>query len=429
MTFPSSHLRPSLGSLCCLLALTTTAAAQEHPADQVRSTARVHAGPFYITPALLLRDLGVDSNVFNDPVDPKSDFTFTVVPRADIAVPIARRAMLKALGSLDLVYFQKYSSERSVDPHVTPRVEFYIHKITLFGEGTYVRTRARPSFEIDARSLRTEQALRGGIGYRYSPRFELEVSGGRADVDFDEDEVYQNVSLRRTLNRRSKVAAGSVRYALTTFTTFVVKADSSQDRFEFAPERDADTVRVMPGFELKSRALISGSGYVGVRRFNTKSDALEDFNGVVASAMLGYSLLGRTTFIFTAERDVTYSFELRQPYFVVDSYGLTIRHRLVGRLDVMAGAGRHQYTYRDFSVDVVSGVNGTATAAAVPGAGALPAPERVDVTRSLSGSIGYMLGPDVRLSFGTSYWKRESNSTSYRDYDGFRTGVSLNYGF
>ncbi len=396
-----------------------TASAQPSTAiDDVREDYRSHAGPFYINPGLVLRDLGIDSNVFNEAgEDPKSDFTFTLGPKADIAVPIAHRALLKAGVGLDLVYYQKYSSERSANPRFAPRAEVYLNKLSFFGEGSYLRSRQRPNFEIDARSLRTEYWLGGGVGFQYSPKLALEVSSRRASVEYDAGETFLNVSLQETLNRESLMFAGTIRYALTPLTTLALRGDTSQDRFQFSPTRDADTIRVMPGIEFKARALINGSAYVGVRQFRTKSDALEDFSGLVASAALGYTLFGRTSFIVSADRDVTYSFELLQPYYVVNSYGLTVRHRLAGKFDVMGGFGRYEYTYRDLAVADVSGSSRTL------------ADPRIDTTRSLSASVGYILGPAVRLGFGTTYWKRESNSNRFRDYDAFRTGVSLNYGF
>jgi hypothetical protein len=343
----------------------------------------------------------------------KSDFTFTLGPNAEVAVPIARRALLKIAGGADLVYYQKYSSERSVNPHVAPRAELYLNRITLFGEASYLRSRQRPNFEIDTRSLRTEQWVEGGVRYAYSPKLSFEVSARRYGVEYGAGETFLDVGLRETLNRTANSLAGAVKYALTPKTTLVLKADGSRDRFEFTNSRDADTIRIMPGVEFGSRALVFGTGFIGVRRFDTTSDALENFQGLVAAASLGFTLLGRTVVILTADRDVTYSFERFQPYYIIDSYGVTVRHRLPGRFDVIVGAARHQYSYRDLFV---------------PGA-PIAIGERVDVTRNFSASLGYYIGPDVRLGFGTSYWRRESNSARYRDYDALRTGVSLNYGF
>src|SRR5262245_621514 len=57
--------------------------------DQVRKEARSHLGPFYVTPRITLKELGVDSNVFNAAGEPESDFTATVTPSADIWIPVA----------------------------------------------------------------------------------------------------------------------------------------------------------------------------------------------------------------------------------------------------------------------------------------------------------------------------------------------------
>jgi hypothetical protein len=46
----------------------------------------------------------------------KNDFTFTIVPRATMWIPFARRVLLTTAAGADVVYFQKYRSERSINP-------------------------------------------------------------------------------------------------------------------------------------------------------------------------------------------------------------------------------------------------------------------------------------------------------------------------
>ena len=71
--------------------------------DQVRREARSHLGPIYLTPTILLKELGVDSNVFNAAGEQKSDFTFTVGPKVDLWLPVARRALFQGTAATDLV--------------------------------------------------------------------------------------------------------------------------------------------------------------------------------------------------------------------------------------------------------------------------------------------------------------------------------------
>src|SRR5262245_57133478 len=132
--------------LCLLVVLLPSAAlAQDQTQDtpssaigDVRRDARIHLGPLYATPAVKLKELGVDTNVFNTAFDEKSDFTFTLAPKADLWVPFAHRALVKSTVETDLVWYAKYGSERSVNPQFVVRGEGYLNRITLFAENGYL---------------------------------------------------------------------------------------------------------------------------------------------------------------------------------------------------------------------------------------------------------------------------------------------------
>ena len=100
-----------------------TAAGSQQSIDDIRENYRVHAGPFYVEPAILLKELGVDTNVFNQAGDTNADFTMVVAPQAAVAVPFGNRALVKSLLGTDLVYYAQYASERSVDPQAAVRAE------------------------------------------------------------------------------------------------------------------------------------------------------------------------------------------------------------------------------------------------------------------------------------------------------------------
>ena len=153
-----------------LTALSLPVLAQAQPAgdaeqiDQVRQDARSHLGPFYVTPRITLRELGVDSNVFNAGGEPQSDFTATVTPSADVWVPVARRLLLRTTVGSDLVWYTNFDTERSIDPHVSGRAELYLRRITLFVEGAYRNTRQRLNYEVDLRARHIEEDAGGRCG-------------------------------------------------------------------------------------------------------------------------------------------------------------------------------------------------------------------------------------------------------------------------
>ena len=91
-------------------------------------TSPVRLGPFGITPSLLLRDVGRDTNVFNERDNPESDFTLTLVPRFEVVVkPKAMRVTLNT--STEYVYYQTYESERSINRSAGVRAYFLFTRL------------------------------------------------------------------------------------------------------------------------------------------------------------------------------------------------------------------------------------------------------------------------------------------------------------
>ena len=118
---------------------------------------------------------------------------------------------------------------------------------------------------------------------------------------------------------------------------------------------------------------------------------------------------------FAGDRDLAYSYEPLQPYYVVDGYGATVRRQIVRRFDASVGAQRQRYSYRDLVV------SGPARRPSVAG--------REDTTVIYSVSIGYALNRDTRMGVGVSRMNRESSSNRFAAYEGLRVGTSVTYGF
>lgn len=111
-------------------------------------------------------------------------------------------------------------------------------------------------------------------------------------------------------------------------------------------------------------------------------------------------------------RDIRYSFEVTQPYYVDTGMGVRVRRALGQRFDVIASTDRHAYAYRDLLADQLPAV-----------------PERIDTIWNYAASVGYRLGRAGRIGFGLSYWRRDSTTRASREYDGLHIGTSASYGF
>ena len=402
----------ALTPVCAFAQTTGSVSTDSEVIDDVRQNARIHAGPLYLTPRIVLKQLGVDDNVFYQAQDPKSDFTFTIAPTLNLALPVAHRALFTVSGASDVVYFQKYSSERSVDPEVTGRVETYLNHLTLYAEDSYISSRQRPNYDIDLRSRRADNLASGGLIWHFTPKFSVEGNGRRRTLRYDADAFFDGNSLRDSLNHDSTGVTITPRFHLTPLTSIAVRLERLQERFEFSPERNNDTTRWMPGIEFKPRALVSGSAFIGHRTLTPRdADALPAFSGLVANLGLSYTLLQSTTFAVTYDRDLQYSLEPLQPYFVSDAVGASIRRALGAHFDVMGTAQRYRYAFRHLTVDPAALVA-----------------EREDRVRVYSGTFGFRMGHTARLGAGVWYTDRQSTRAD-RTFDSLRFGTTMTYGF
>jgi hypothetical protein len=117
---------------------------------------------------------------------------------------------------------------------------------------------------------------------------------------------------------------------------------------------------------------------------------------------------GSAKLTFEAERNIEYSFEADQPYYLLTGISGSLVQQIVGPMDVQARAGRQQLAYRDRGGLVLGG-------------------QRIDYVRSYGGGLGYRMSPNLRLGVNVDQLKRDSG-VQMREYNGLRYGVSVTYG-
>jgi hypothetical protein len=390
------------------------AAGSRQSIDDVRENYRVHAGPFHVEPAILLKELGVDTNVFNQAGETNADFTMTIAPQASVAIPFGNRVLVKSVLGTDLVYYAQYASERSVDPRAVVRAEVYASRMTFFVDESYLNTRERLNYAIDLRARHLQNDLSGGVAFRATSSLTVEVAARDSRIRFDGDDYFLGQRLKETLDRDTQVFGVTARHRRNGLTTFGLRYENQTDRFPLSPVRDTDSFRVMPGVELRPRALLNGSAWVGYRRFEPKAAVLPSQAGLVSQLALSYTLLGATVFGVTYDRDYQFSYESLTPFFLANSVGVFVRRAIGARADVRGNVARHRYDYRSLLAD--------------PILARLDA-DRVDTTDNFGVNVGYRMKQQTRAGVGLSYWTRDSTRLDFRNYTGLRIGLTMTHEF
>jgi hypothetical protein len=165
---------------------------------------------------------------------------------------------------------------------------------------------------------------------------------------------------------------------LTPLTTLAVSVSREQDRFFYSPLRDSDTRRVEAGLEFDP------------------------------SADIAYVALDALRVGFQAGRDVEYSYDEKQPYYLQSGFNASLTVQIYGPFELGGRYGTQRLSYE------TSG-------------GATGLDDRVDRVHTYGGSVGLRIGRDLRIGFNLDHEERISELPKHA-YDGFRYGGSVTYG-
>ena len=121
------------------------------------------------TPFVAITEIGVDTNVFNQALEPQRDTTATFGPGAEYWVR-AGRARISAKSDVQYNWFRDFSNQRSLSTNNDLKIEFPMTRLTPFVDGIFDHGRVRPGYEIDTRAFRTDSGVGGGVMLASRPR-------------------------------------------------------------------------------------------------------------------------------------------------------------------------------------------------------------------------------------------------------------------
>jgi hypothetical protein len=236
------------------------------------------------------------------------------------------------------------------------------------------------------------------------------VRADRHTFSFDKSAVFLDARLNDELNRVTTDVGLSLRYQLTSLTSLSLVGMRSKDQFKISPLRDSRSDSLGATVSFDPFALIKGSATFGFRKFVPQDLDLPSYQGSTAAVDLVYSVYGTTRFAVKVDRDIQYSYDVNQPYYLQTGVDFSVAQQLFGPVDLVGRVGTQHLDYRDRARR------------------AIEVRERVDLIHSFGGGIGYHLGKELRLGFNVDSIRRISEVES-RPYEGLKYGTALTYAF
>jgi hypothetical protein len=199
----------------------------------------------------------------------------------------------------------------------------------------------------------------------------------------------------------------TVRHQLTPVTSVTATIAREADRFDYSATRDSDSTHAEMGVRFNAR--LGGSAALGFRNFQPLDSQVPAYQGATACVDMSIAPFGATRIGVQLGRDIEYSLEVTQPYYIESGGGLWIRQAISGPFDFIGRVGAQRLSYR--------GRIGT------PGL-----IDRTDSIQSFGGGFGYRVGRDMRIGFNVDKQQRHSDLAG-RSYGGVRYGTSVTYGY
>jgi hypothetical protein len=180
------------------------------------------------------------------------------------------------------------------------------------------------------------------------------------------------------------------------------------DRFLFNSERDSASTRLMGRVRFDTR--LHGEASLGYRSFEPRDTSVPAYQGITANADVSFATVGSTRLGVQVIRDVDYSYDYQQPYYIQTGATASFTRGLFGPLNGSARIGWQRLDYR--------GLIGVTA----------PLPDRTDLVSLFGGSIGYRVAGGTRVFFNVDKQERNSDIAGH-SYGGLRYGTSVTYGF
>ena len=394
-----------LATLVAALAVSPASAQSTQSAPQTEPVGRpLTLGSLQVYPSITLRDIGVDSNIYNGSVVIREDFTYTVAPRVLLELPLGD-SRLVGTGGLGFVFFNQYKDQQSLNSAASGLFEVRTGRVRPSISAGVARARQR-SGDVDVRALSVSVNGRAGVDVTVSGITSFTTWVVRDKTEFASGEVFRGESLGDQLDRGTTRFAAGTRLDLTPLTSVVAAAELEQARFTVARERDADSLKVAPVVRFAEGAIINGEASLGFRDFRPRSRVLPAFRGLIASAALRYTLMNVTRFEVNGTRDLTYSYDEDYPYYLESGGQLTVSQRVVGPVDAIALAGRRTLHYE--AIDRL-------------------AEERLETIRTWGGGVGVRVDDNMRFTLTIDREKRATTRDDLREYERTRVFAALEY--
>jgi hypothetical protein len=379
---------------------------------------RRHQGPFFLRTGFALERMGYDSNLFNDEDDETDGYTMTLVPEAQVLLPVGPRQLFQAFGKLGLVLNTESPPGNFLNIYGGINYDLYLKRFHLALEDHFLQDKRRQNIEFNRRVRMTNNRAAAEGMLQVATRWHTGLNYSLVTVLFDdgvEEDDIPGRSLSELLDRNEHRFAWRNRYDASSLVSGYVDVGRTDYHFR-APDniRESSEWSASLGLEMNETAVISGLAEVEYVVFEPELVEDQDFSGVLWNVALTWQMGQRFQLGAESARNRIFSAYADNLYFIYRNDQAVLRMRL--RESTWLGLG-HAWASSAYPVE---GIN----------VGTVDDPQFVAREDRITGPLltlkhqtGKKAGKQYTIGMETRYLTRDSNAVT--NYDRFYVFFSL----
>lgn len=316
--------------------------------EQAVSNARWHLGPIRLDPALGIRDLSYQDNLFATSQGQASDLTATLVTGLRAYLPTGSKLTWVAAALPQYVWWQKNSDRRRWNGRYGAAAFGFFNRLTLGATASRTEDQGfvtsevlqRTEFRRDEASLDAEIRLGAATTLFASDRATRDENQTGPETD-------PRIADFALLDRDERVNRAGVRYRFRSGIEIGLGAERSRVDF-LGTELDQSNSGTSPLVELASRGKHLGiDAEVVFRSLSPEpGSSFVPFDGTTGQVVISYRTPRRLRLALGASRGLVYSLEASYSYFTDERVSFSIGSQVTrrGSLTFFVEQGANTYT-------------------------------------------------------------------------------------
>lgn len=314
-------------------------------------------GPFHVQPYFRIKQAGYDDNVFLVKDGREGAFTATLGPGLKAVLLAGRRAAVLVTDDLDYVHFANTSELNHFNNALRAKLDLFLGRFLLYADSRYESSRERLNAEVDFRVRHAVVGQAVGVKGQFGSRLTAGVQVGRQDFSFgpaaNAEEVAGGGTDRQAqlealsaLERVESEASAFVAYRVLRKTSVGIEVSEGRAEFEDPQSQsDARSRRTYFTMSFSPSAFLTGSLRLGRLRLEPEERPDDGFNGPVGDAALGYRVSSRSHARLRYGRNVVFSAQSDNLYFITEGWRAGYANALSDRWSVELEHGQERVDY------------------------------------------------------------------------------------